>query len=134
MTVSSSRLVRYAAVVIIVLVLGALLLPAVDVLSGLGYFNERTYLLVLQDNSELRNTGGFMACVGTIDVQNGKPHDLNLEYTGGSGDNGVNNRTVDVDGSKSFFSVVYNETIVRFRDMNVQYDFATFAPLFIAAY
>jgi hypothetical protein len=133
MTDDSSRHVRYAAVVIIVLVFGALLLPAVNVLDALGYFGEKTYLFVLQDNSELRNTGGFLACVGTIDVQNGELKNINLLYTGN-----VNNSPrygmVEVDSPQSWFTVLYNTTLMPFRDMNVQYDFATFAPLFSATY
>ena len=134
MTDDSYRPVRYATVVIIALVLASLLLPAVDVLGALGYFHEKTYLIVLQDNSELRNTGGFLACVGTIDVQNGEPKNLELRYGSNSTyANSTNGGVINVDGPESF-TTFYDTQLVPFRDMNVQHDFATFAPLCAAAY
>lgn len=129
----SDRPMRYAAVVIIALVVGALLLPAADALGALGYFHEKTYLLVLQDNSELRNTGGYLACVGTVDVQNGVPQNLKLRYSDTAHANTTNDTVVNITGPESFTGF-YNTTLVPFRDMNVQYDFATFAPLFATAY
>jgi hypothetical protein len=134
MTSDSGRPVRYAAVVIIALVLLSVLLPMADALSAFGYFHDRTYLLVLQDNSELRNTGGFLACVGTIDVHNGEPTNLNLHYTSNSTyANSTNGGIITIDGPQSFTDF-YDTQLVQFRDMNVQYDFATFAPLCAAAY
>ena len=132
MTSDSGRPTRYAAVVIIVLVLGALLVPAVGALGALGYFHEKTYLLVLQDNSELRNTGGFLACLGSIDVQNGEPTNLKLHYSNSTYTNTTNDTVVKVDGPESF-TTFYDTQLVPLRDMNVQYDFATFAPLYAAA-
>jgi hypothetical protein len=134
MTSDSGRPVRYATVVIIALVLLSVLLPVADALSALGYFHEKTYLLVLQDNSELRNTGGFLACVGTINVQNGEPTNLNLHYTSNNTYlNSTNGGIIKIDGPQSFTDF-YGTQLVQFRDMNVQYDFATFAPLCAAAY
>jgi len=134
MALDSSRPMRYAAVVVIVLVLAALLVPAVGTLDSLGYFGTKTYLLVLQDNSELRNTGGFLACVGTVDVQNGAPTNFNLQYTtNNSYLNSSNGGIITIDGPESFTDF-YGTQLVQFRDMNVQYDFATFAPLCAAAY
>ena len=74
MTGDSDRPMRYAAVVIIVLVLAALLVP-LSVRAGLSRLlrYKQTYLLVLQDNSELRNTGGILAFMGSVDIQNGEP-------------------------------------------------------------
>jgi len=125
---------RYAAVVIIVLVLAAILVPLINVLGDLGYFHERTYLLVLQDNSELRNTGGLLACVGSIDIQNGEPKNLTLYYAPSNVyANDTRSAAVSIDGPESFTSF-YNSTLVRFWDLNVQYDFATFAPLFASTW
>jgi hypothetical protein len=138
------RPMRYAAVVIIVLVLAALLVPAVSTLDSLGYFGKKTYLLVLQDNTELRNTGGILAVMGSIDVQNGEPKNLELQYANNTYTNSTNsyatntytnssNAVIKLDGPESF-TIFYGTQYVRFRDMNVQYDFATFAPLYAAAY
>jgi len=134
MTGDSNRPMRYAAVVIIVLVLAAILVPSIDVLNGLGFFQERTYLLVLQDNSELRNTGGFMACVGSVDIQNGQPTNLKLYYSlSNAYANNTLSAAVNVDGPESFTSF-YNSSLVRFWDLNVQYDFATFAPIYLSTW
>ena len=130
----SDRPMRYAAVVIIVLVLAAILVPLINVLGDLGYFHERTYLLVLQDNTELRNTGGFLACVGSIDIQNGEPKNLKLYYAPSNAyANDTRSAAVSIDGPESFTSF-YNSTLVRFWDLNVQYDFATFAPLYASTW
>jgi hypothetical protein len=138
------RPMRYAAIVIIVLVLAALLVPAVSTLDSLGYFGTKTYLLVLQDNTELRNTGGILAFMGSIDVRNGEPTNLELQYANNTYTNGTNsyanntytnssNAIIKLDGPESF-TIFYGTQYIRFHDMNVQYDFATFAPLYAAAY
>ena len=134
MTGGSDYPMRYAAVVIIVLVLAAIVLPSIAVLNNLGYFNDQTYLLVLQDNSELRNTGGFMACVGSVEIQNGQPQNLKMYYASSNTyANGTLTAAVNIGGPESF-TTFYNSTYVRFWDMNVQYDFATFAPLYMSAW
>lgn len=135
MSSDSGRHLRYATVVIVALLLLAVLLPVADALGALGYFHEKTYLLVLQDNSELRNTGGFLACVGSITVENGEPKDLQLFYNGNNSTlaRSTNGAVVSVNGPQSF-TTFYNTTQVHFWDMNVQYDFATFAPLYASAY
>jgi hypothetical protein len=130
----SDRPLRYAALVIIVLVLAAIVLPSIGVLNDLGYVGAKTYLLVLQDNTELRNTGGLMACVGSVDVQNGGLQNLKLYYApSNTYANGTLSAAVNIGGPESF-TTFYNSTYVRFWDMNVQYDFATFAPLYASAW
>ena len=130
----SDRPLRYAALVIIVLVLAAIVLPSISVLNDLGYVGAKTYLLVLQDNTELRNTGGLMACVGSVDVQNGGLQNLKLYYApSNTYANGTLSAAVNIGGPESF-TTFYNSTYVRFWDMNVQYDFATFAPLYASAW
>ena len=128
------RPLRYAALVIIVLVLAAIVLPSISMLNDLGYVGTRTYLLVLQDNTELRNTGGYLACVGSVEIQNGALQNLKLSYSRTNAyANGTLSAAVDIGGPESF-TVFYNTTYVRFWDMNVQYDFATFAPLYASAW
>jgi hypothetical protein len=130
----SDRPLRYAALVIIVLVLAAIVLPSIGMLNDLGYVGAKTYLLVLQDNTELRNTGGLMACVGSVEVQNGALQNLKLYYSQSNAyANGTLSAAVNIGGPESF-TAFYNTTYVRFWDMNVQYDFATFAPLYASAW
>jgi hypothetical protein len=130
----SDRPLRYAALIIIVLVLAAIVLPSIGMLNDLGYVGAKTYLLVLQDNTELRNTGGLMACVGSVEIQNGALQNLKLYYApSNTYANGTLSAAVNIGGPESF-TEFYNSTYVRFWDMNVQYDFATFAPLYASAW
>lgn len=45
----------------------------------LGYEREKTYLLLFQNNGELRPTGGFIGSVGELKIKDGKVEDLNLQ-------------------------------------------------------
>lgn len=46
-------------------------IPAMEVLPSVaGYPNEKTYLFLLENNSELRPTGGFIGTYGILKVQN----------------------------------------------------------------
>jgi len=61
-----------------------------------GFNGERTYLLLFQNNLELRPSGGYLGNFGIIKVKNGKPiifevHDTNI--FDGFGKN--NNRTTN---------------------------------------
>jgi len=56
--VDRSRVVRYVALVAILLVVASLLFPVLDGLSVTGFFGDKTYLIILQDNDEIRSTGG----------------------------------------------------------------------------
>ena len=56
-----------------VLAVGGPALDAVEILpSLLGMRGARQYLLIAQNNDEMRATGGFISGVGTIQVQDGK--------------------------------------------------------------
>lgn len=45
----------------------------------LGYSGKKTYLLLFQNNHELRPTGGFIGTVGTLVLSNGKIESLDIE-------------------------------------------------------
>lgn len=44
----------------------------------LGYYGPRSYLLLVQNNHELRPTGGFISAVGRVTVDNGEPGEIDL--------------------------------------------------------
>ncbi len=44
----------------------------------LGYHGPRSYLLLVQNNHELRATGGFISAVGRVTVDNGEPGEIDL--------------------------------------------------------
>ncbi len=44
----------------------------------LGYYGPRNYLLLVQNNQELRPTGGFISAVGLLSLHNGEPGDLDF--------------------------------------------------------
>ena len=48
------------------LVLASLLFPALEALSVAGVFGDKTYLVVLRGNSDIRGTGGLLSVVGCI--------------------------------------------------------------------
>lgn len=55
-------------------------LPVSEVASQiLGYAGEKKYLLLFQNNGELRPTGGFIGSVGELDIKNGKIEQLKLQ-------------------------------------------------------
>ena len=66
-----SRVVRYVALAAIVLVVVALVFPIADGLSVAGFFGNKTYLLILQDNDEIRGTGGLMSVMGLVTMHDG---------------------------------------------------------------
>ncbi len=45
----------------------------------LGFDREKKYLLLFQNNGELRPDGGFIGSVGELDIKNGKIENLNLQ-------------------------------------------------------
>ncbi len=45
----------------------------------LGFDRPATYLLLVQNNQELRATGGFITAVGTLALDQGRPTDLNIK-------------------------------------------------------
>ncbi|MCB9138387.1 MAG: DUF4012 domain-containing protein [Caldilineaceae bacterium] len=45
----------------------------------LGFERPVTYLILVQNNQELRSTGGFISGVGTLTLENGEPTQLNFQ-------------------------------------------------------
>jgi hypothetical protein len=118
-----SRVVRYIAIAAIVLVVAALVFPIEDGLSVSGFFGDKTYLLILQDNDEIRGTGGLMSAMGLVTLHNGNIASLQYYYR----DSPELQALVKLDGPDSltqFFGV----DSAKLYDSNVQYDFASFAP------
>jgi hypothetical protein len=119
----TSRIVRYAALVAIVLVVVALLVPIGDGLSVAGFFGDKTYMLVLQDNAEIRPTGGLLAGVGLVTVHNGAITNLHYYYANSTELRGI----VNLDGPASF-TEFFGVDSARLYDSNVEYNFTSFAP------
>ena len=118
-----SRVVRYVALAAVVLVVVVLLFPITDGLSATGFFGDKTYLLILQDNAEIRGTGGLMSGMGLVTMHNGNIASLQYYYRNGPELQAL----VKLDGPASFtnfFGLNYAHLV----DSNVQYDFASFAP------
>jgi len=118
-----SRLVRYAALAAIALVVAALLFPITDGLSVTGFFGDKTYLLILQDNSEIRSTGGLMSVMGLVTMHDG--HIANLQYY--YRESPQLQTLVKLDGPDSF-TQFFNTDYAKLYESNVQYDFPSFAP------
>ena len=121
------RFGRYFTISIACLVVLALLFPAFDALSLVGFVNDKTYLLILQDNTEIRPTGGLMACIGLLTVHDGNVQDLHLYYE----NNAWTGDIVNISGPASL-TKFYDVDNVRLYDSNVQYDFASFAPTMLS--
>ncbi len=127
MPAGDHRIGRYLAISIACLVVLALLFPAFDVLSLGGFMNDKTYVLILQDNTEIRPTGGLMACMGLLTVHDGNVKDLHLYYE----NNSWTGHVVKLGGPVSLIQF-FNENRVRLYDSNMQYDFASFAPTMLS--
>jgi hypothetical protein len=127
MPADDHRFGRYFTISIACLVVLALLVPAFNVLSLAGFVNDKTYVLILQDNSEIRPTGGLMGCIGLLTVHDGSVKDLHLYYlnTSWAGD------IVNMSGPASL-TQFYDVNRVTLFDSNVQYDFASFAPTMLS--
>src|SRR5665647_1930466 len=115
---------RWLALAVLGLVLATLLFPAVDSLSAAGFFGDKTYLIILQDNSEIRGTGGLISMVGVVTIHNGHITDLRYYYSHTSKELQAD---VSLDGPESF-TTFFNVDIAHLFDSNNQYDFASFAP------
>src|ERR1019366_2135781 len=118
-----SRAVRYVALVVIVLVVATLIFPIADGLSVAGFFGDKTYLLILQDNAEIRSTGGLMDVMGLVTMHNGHIASLQYYYRSSSELQAL----VGLDGPASFTNF-FGVNAAALHDSNVQYDFASFAP------
>jgi hypothetical protein len=122
------RFGRYFAISVACLVVLALLFPAFNVLSLAGFVHDKTYVLILQDNTEIRPTGGLMGCIGLLTVHDGNVEDLHLYYQNNSSWTGD---IVKMGGPQSL-AQFYDVDSVRLYDSNVQYDFASFAPTMLS--
>jgi hypothetical protein len=118
-----SRVVRYVALVVIVLVVATLIFPIADGLSVAGFFGDKTYLLILQDNAEIRSTGGLMDVMGVVTVHDGHIASLQYYYFTSQQLQAL----VGLDGPASFTNF-FGVNAAALHDSNVQYDFASFAP------
>jgi len=125
-----SRAARYAAVTILCVVVVALLFPIVDGLSVAGFLGDKTYLLILQDNAEIRPTGGLMNVLGVITLHNGQIANLQYYYGNSQAPNESSpplRRLVQLDGPESY-TKFFHTNVSTLTDSNEQYDFASFAP------
>jgi len=68
---NSSRTRRYVALALIVVIIAVLLLPTFDALSVAGFFGDKTYLIILQDNAEIKSTEGLMTVMGVLTTHDG---------------------------------------------------------------
>lgn len=118
-----SRIVRYVALAVIVLMVAALIFPIADGLSVAGFFGDKTYLLILQDNDEIRGTGGLADVMGLVTVHDGTIASLQYYYRLSPQLQAL----VQLDGPASFTNF-FGVNAAKLSDSNVQYNFASFAP------
>ena len=118
-----SRVVRYVALAVIVLVVAALIFPIADGLNVAGFFGDKTYLLILQDNDEIRGTGGLTDVMGLVTMHNGNIASLQYYYRLSPQLQAL----VQLDGPASFTNF-FGVNDAKLSDSNVQYNFASFAP------
>jgi Protein of unknown function (DUF4012) len=114
---------RYAALVLIVVIVALVLIPTFDGLSVAGFLGDKTYLIILQDNAEIRSTGGLMTVLGVLTVHNGNIASMEYRYWNLEQGEGI----VAIDGPESF-TKFFGVNAAVISDSNVQYDFASFAP------
>jgi len=120
---------KYAALCILGLVLVSLLFPALDGLNLTGFMNDKTYLLILQDNGEIRDTGGTISCMGLLTMHDGAVKGLQVWYASA----GQTNALVRINEPQSFIWFFGTEN-VKLYDANVQYNFASFAPFMLSSF
>jgi hypothetical protein len=96
---------------------GALLAPAL-----LGADGRRTYLVVAQNNQELRATGGFISGVGELAIEDGRLSSLNFDDS-----YAVDNLEVPHELTPADFQATLFGQLWFFRDANWNADFATSA-------
>jgi hypothetical protein len=114
---------RYVALALLIVIVAALLFPTFDGMSAAGFFGDKTYLIILQDNQEIRSTGGLMACMGVLTTHDGSIASLKYYYL-----SSPQLRTiVGLTGPESFTNF-FGVNAAALSDSNVQYDFASFAP------
>jgi hypothetical protein len=110
-------------------VLVSLLFPALDGLNAAGFLSDKTYLLILQDNGEIRDTGGTISCMGLLTMHDGAVKGLQVWYSS----TGQTNALVRINEPQSFIWFFGTEN-VKLYDANVQYDFASFAPFMLSSF
>jgi hypothetical protein len=118
-----AHIVRYIALTAVIFVVVALLYPTVDGLSVAGFLGDKTYLIILQDNAEIRPTGGLMDVMGLLTVHDGTIASLQYYYANSSELRGI----VALEGPAGFTQFFGVNSATLF-DSNVQYNFASFAP------
>jgi hypothetical protein len=96
---------------------GALLAPAL-----LGADSPRTYLVVAQNNQELRATGGFISGVGELAIEGGRLSSLHFDDS-----YAVDNLEVPHELTPADFQATLFGQLWFFRDANWNADFATSA-------
>jgi hypothetical protein len=96
-------------------------------MSVTGFFGDKTYLVILQDNDEIRPTGGVMDVMGLLTVHDGSIVSLQYQYANESGNRSAWNPIVELNGPESF-TKFFGVDSAELSDSNVQYDFASFAP------
>jgi hypothetical protein len=104
-------------------ILASLLCPTFDNVSAAGFFGDKTYLIILQDNQEIRSTGGLMSCMGVLTTHDGSIASLKYYYLSSPQLSAI----VGLDGPASFTNF-FSVNAAALSDSNVQYDFASFAP------
>jgi len=119
-----SHTARYVTLAVIILVVASLLFPLLGGLGAAGFFGEKTYLVILQDNSEIRPTGGIASLWGALTIRDGHIAHLQYYYSHTSQ---TLQTTVPLDGPESL-TTFFNVNAAELFDSNVQYDFASFAP------
>ena len=119
-----SHTARYVTLAVIIVVVASLLFPLLEGLGAAGFFGEKTYLVILQDNSEIRPTGGIASLWGVLTVRDGHIAHLQYYYSHTSPTLQTN---VSLDGPESL-TTFFNVNAAALFDSNVQYDFASFAP------
>jgi len=92
--------------------------------AALGNERPRTYLLLAQNNDELRATGGFISSVGTLTISRGQVTDLSLRDS-----YGVDDLTVDHPIPPTPLTRYMRIGVLLLRDVNWWPDFPTSAAL-----
>ena len=54
-------------------------------MSVAGFFGDKTYLVILQDNDEIRGTGGLMDVLGLFTVHDGTIASMQYQYVSSQG-------------------------------------------------
>ena len=122
-----SHVVRYVALAAIILIVASLLFPLLDGMSVTGYFGDKTYLVILQDNDEIRGTGGLMDVLGLFTVHDGTIASMQYQYVSSQVNRTTWNPIVNLNGPESF-TRFFDVDAAALSDSNVQYNFTSFAP------